>query len=94
MDRPKIRFKQTLRINDNVTAIMRLPCVFSCHKESDERLCYLLYDWDDNGKYIEARKGDWLCEDEDGKWSVLTNGEYEKYREEWLKMQRQKRIRP
>ena len=68
--------------------------MFSCHKESDERLCYLLYDWDDNGKYIEARKGDWLCEDEDGKWSVLTNGEYEKYREEWLKMQRQKRIRP
>lgn len=70
------RTKQAIRIGDNVTDIMRLPCVYSCHKEDDETLCYLLYDWDDAGNYIKAYKGDWLCEGYDGRWHRLTNEEY------------------
>ena len=63
-------YRQKIRIGRNVTNIMKLPCVFSCHKEGDDRLCYLLYDWDEFGNYIEARMGDWLCEDHDGRWHV------------------------
>ena len=58
-----------------MTDIMKLPCVFSCHKERDDSLCFLLYDWDENGHYVEVRPGDKLCEDHDGKWHVIKNDE-------------------
>ena len=64
------KVKQAIHIGRNVTDIMRLPCVYSCHKEADGRLCYLLYDWDAQGQYVEAHEGQWLCEDNDGKWIV------------------------
>lgn len=74
MEKPK--YKQEIRVGRNVTAIMELPCVFSCHKEADGNLVYLLYDWDNDGNYIEARRGDWLCEDTEGRWSVINNNNY------------------
>ena len=49
---------------------MRLDCVYSCHKEADGTLCYLLYDWDEKGQYVKAHEGQWLCEDYDGKWTA------------------------
>ena len=49
---------------------MRLDCVYSCHKEADGTLCYLLYDWDEQGQYVKAHEGQWLCEGYDGKWTV------------------------
>ncbi len=61
---------QRIQIGRHVTDIMRLPCVFSCHKEEGGRLCYLLYDWDEQGRYIEAREGEWLVQTEDGRWHV------------------------
>ena len=64
-----------IQIGDNVTDIMKLHCVFSCHKMADGELEYLLYDWDDKGQYIRAHKGDWIVE-EDGKHYVLTDKEY------------------
>ena len=64
------KVKQVIRIGRHVTDIMRLDCVYSCHKEADGRLCYLLYDLDSNGKSIKAHEGQWLCEDYDGKWTV------------------------
>ena len=54
----------------HVTDLMRLPCVYSCHKEADGTLCYLLYDWDEQGRYVKAREGQWLCEGYDGHWTV------------------------
>jgi hypothetical protein len=63
-------FKQRIQIGRNVTDIMRLPCVYSCHKEADGKLCYLLHDWDAEGNYVKAYEGDWLNEDEQGRWSV------------------------
>lgn len=74
-------FKQAIQVGNNVTDIMKLPCVFSCHKESDGRLCYLLYSWDQYGNYVEARKGDWICEEEGGGWTVLTDKDYKKWRQ-------------
>lgn len=62
--------KQTIKVTANATYMLKLPCVYSCHKENDE-LVYLLYDWDDNGQYVKAHIGDWLGEDEEGKWHLL-----------------------
>lgn len=74
-------FKQAIQVGNNVTDIMKLPCIFSCHKEQDGRLCYLLYSWDQYGNYVEARKGDWICEEEGGGWTVLTDKDYKKWRQ-------------
>ena len=72
-------FKQAILISERVSAtIFHLPCIYSVHKEADGRLCYLLYDWDSNGQYVELRPGQWLCETYDGKWCVLTDKEYKK----------------
>ena len=70
MEEPK-RYKTAILIPDGITpTIFALPCIYSCHKEADGRICYLLYDWDERGKYIELRPGQWLCQDYDGKWEV------------------------
>ena len=76
MDIIKKNYKTAIQIANNVTSIMRLPCIFSCHKEADGKFCYLLYEWDEFGNYVQAYKGDWLCEDEEGKWCVLKEDEY------------------
>ena len=65
------RYKQAILIPDGITpTIFALPCIYSCHKEADGRICYLLYDWDERGNYIELHPGQWLCQDYDGKWEV------------------------
>ncbi len=64
-------YRQLILVPEQVTpTIFRLPCVFSVHKESNGSICYLLYDWDEDGNYMELRPGQWLCEDCDGKWEV------------------------
>ena len=64
------KVKQAIRVGRHVTDLMRLECVYSCHKEADGTLCYLLYDWDERGQYVKAHEGQWLCEGYDGKWTV------------------------
>ena len=64
------KVKQAIHVGRHVTDIMRLDCVYSCHKEADGTLCYLLYDWDEQGQYVKAHEGQWLCEGYDGKWTV------------------------
>lgn len=46
-----------IQIGNNVTDIMKLPCLFSCHKATNGELEYLLYDWDDKGQYVKAHNG-------------------------------------
>ena len=82
MKKSVFEYKTAIQIGSNVTNIMKLPCIFSCHKEADGMLCYLLYDWDDDGNYIQAREGDWLCEDNQGKWCVIKKEDYAKEEEE------------
>jgi len=64
------KVKQAIHVGRHVTDLMRLPCVYSCHKEADGTLCYLLYDWDEQGQNVKAHEGQWLCEGYDGKWTV------------------------
>jgi hypothetical protein len=45
---------------------------------ANEELEYLLYDWDEQGQYIRAHKGDWIVEEE-GKCYVLTDKEYGRF---------------
>lgn len=71
-------FRQAIKVGRNITSIFNLPCIFSCHKDDEGNPVFLLYDWDDNGNYIEARPGDWLCENHEGRWSVLSGREYKK----------------
>lgn len=86
-----VRFKQALQINDNVTAIMRLPCVIGCRKEfwSDSDICLRFELFGDTqstkfrwGESIYAYHGDWLCESYDGVWHLLSNEEYEKQKDD------------
>ena len=62
--------KQAIHVGRHATDILSLPCVYSCHKKADGSFCYLLYDWDKQGQYVEAHEGQWLCEDYNGKWTV------------------------
>lgn len=82
-----MRYKQAIQIGSNVTDIMRLPCVISCCKQFadedfNELLVYTVYiDSEDYGEeehdgYIDAHFGDWLCEDYDGQWHLLSDKEY------------------
>jgi hypothetical protein len=42
----------------------------------DGELEYLLYDWDEQGQYVKAHKGDWIVKDNEGDYHVLTDEEY------------------
>ena len=67
-------FRQAIQIGDNVTDILKLPCVKGGKKCDDkagfEWLMYILK-WGGC-----AEKGDWLCENTDGYWSAHSNEEY------------------
>lgn len=74
-------YKQAIQIGNNVTEIMKLPCVLSCTKEIwgiyDIRLRYELT----FAYRCYAYAGDWLCEDAEGTWHLLKNEEYEANKE-------------
>ena len=64
-------YKTAILIPDAVKpTIFQLECIYSCHKDRDGSIVYLLYDWDDQGCYVELRPGQWLCQDYDGRWEV------------------------
>lgn len=72
------RYIKAIQISRRVTdTIFNLPCIYSVHKEADDTPCYLLFDWDEQGNYKQARPTDWLCLDQQGRWNVLTEQEYE-----------------
>jgi len=70
-------YKQQIQIGDNVTDILKLPCVEGVFKvksyggvkephEGELRYCLT-----QNHCTQIARKGDWLCEGYDGRWTVI-----------------------
>ena len=72
-------YKQVIEVPARISqTIFELPCIYSCHKEpvrnsqgeSEDRIVYLLYDWDKEGRYIELRPGQLLCQRHNGKWEV------------------------
>ena len=77
-----MRYKQAIQIGDNVTDIMRLPCVLGAMKKmyNPDVIYYILGDiitkrvqW---SEAVTAYTGDWLCENHDGRWYLLTDKEY------------------
>ena len=65
---------QAIQVGNNVTNIMRLPCIETCTKRNDRHgLEYVTTD----GDIVES--GDWLCETEDGKWLPMSDEEYKNY---------------
>ena len=71
------KYKQVILVPEHISAtIFTLPCIFSVHKDNNGCLVYLLYDWDADGRYIELRPGQWLCEGYDGKWEVKDFDEF------------------
>lgn len=69
-----MKFRRAIQIGDNVTDILKLPCVKGVEKCDDkagfEWMEYILKSGD------HAEKGDWLCEDSNGKWHALSDEEY------------------
>ncbi len=80
---------QAIEIGHRVThTVFDLPCIYSVHKDH-YGLCYLLYDWDRQGQYVCARPGNWLCEDDDHRWHVLTATEYRQWQQTQKHTERQ-----
>lgn len=82
-----IKLKQSIQINNDINTIMGLPCVIGCQKvivkDNEISLVYILfgdtrctrYYW---GEQVNAFVGEWLCEDCNGVWHLLTDKEYQR----------------
>ena len=65
-----MRLRQSIHIEGKcIEDILNLPCITSIHKENNSYYYYLT-----NG-YI-AHLGDWLCEDYNDNWSILSDKQY------------------
>lgn len=77
--------KRAIQVGRNLSDIFNLPCVYQIVKSEDtggiEVWIYLRYLRHEEEKRREysfiAHIGDWLCEDDDGLWRVLSDDEYE-----------------
>ena len=81
-----IRYKQAIQIGSRVTStVFDLPCVLGCHKTGSgspaQVVWHLFGDTEARhirwGETVTAYPGDWLCEDYDGRWHLLTDEEYQ-----------------
>ena len=81
-----MKFKKATRIGDNVSDIMKLRCVSYVTKNPDYGVGYhycmypgLLHEYKNgiSNRYI-GHKGDWICEDYNGEWYILTDEEYQR----------------
>ncbi len=79
-----MKFKQSIKIGNNVTDVMKVSCVHSCCKyvysDDSVRFLYSLFPlmMAVDSKFKVANVGDWLCQDEDNLWHLLTADEYER----------------
>ena len=75
-----MKIRQAIQIGDNVTDIMRLPCIKTVWKCTDmQGLEWLEYGTTDGDI---AESGDWLCETDEGKWLCMSDEEYQ-MEEDW-----------
>ena len=66
-----MKFKQEIKVDANVTQIFSLPCVGIVFKLRDGSPMYQLNDQSDWPGQT-AMIGDWLCEDHEGMWHLIT----------------------
>lgn len=70
-------FKQAIRIGHGIEGIFKLPCIAAIRKDIFGAAFFDTYGFImHDGKSVSAREGDWLCEDDDNRWHLLTNEEY------------------
>ena len=95
--RNPVKYKQCIRVGDNVTDILRLPCVVGVRKCRDipvhmirpgvSVMEWLEYDLED-GDIVTV--SDWLCLGADGHWTAMSKEDYDasqtKYREKVARM--------
>ena len=72
---PPQRYTEKIQVGDNVTDILQLPCVQSAHKRSgkDRKVAYYILEPSamfDSEHWQYAHPGEWLVQDENGKWHV------------------------
>lgn len=68
---------KAIQIGNNITDIMRLPCINKCVKRNDKNGFEWLEYVTTDGDIVEG--GDWLCETKEGKWMPISDEEYKKY---------------
>ena len=75
-------FKQAIRISKGMRSIFNLPCVAAIRKGIFGEAFFDLYGFImHNGKNAVAKEGDWLCENYNERWHLLTNEEYEQLKD-------------
>lgn len=72
-----MKIKQAIQVGNNVTNIMRLPCIETCTKRNDRHGMECLEYVTTDGDIVECC--DWLCETDEGKWMPMSDEEYQKY---------------
>lgn len=85
----KPHFRQAVQVGNDITGIMKLPCVTECRKRDMYRHRHVIeyyYTLDPFKMALKgwqfAHVGEWLCEDSDGKWHLLTDDAYQEYLKE------------
>ena len=68
-------YKQAVQVNNNVTAIIKLPCIHGVFKGNDGSLNYRPHLWVKSERAI-VKEGDWLVEDLEGNWSVMKDNQF------------------
>lgn len=63
-----MKYKQCIQAGNNVNDILKLPCVVAVRKTNKGQFEYEL----SNGIYL-AYEGDWICQDESGDWTVISD---------------------
>ena len=72
-----MKIRQAIQVGNNVTNIMRLPCIETCTKRNDRHGMEWLEYVTTDGDIVES--GDWLCETDEGKWMPMDDEEYQKF---------------
>ena len=74
-----LNYKRCIQIGNDIASIIKLPCVRGCEKDlTSGVLLYKFYSYTmiDPSPYYEAEKGDWLCEDQNGRWDIMSDKVY------------------
>lgn len=71
------KFKKCIKIERNMTDIFSLPCVIEVQKQVNGMPLYIIASVN-NDRNIDdvAETGDWLCQDNNDHWQVVSDQEY------------------
>lgn len=89
-----IKFRKAIQVGGNATDILKLPCVTGCYKypiyDPSSKFPLrghipskgeIIYHFRQGGIDDFVMIGDWLCEDESGVWTLLSDKEYKEWQQ-------------